>query len=111
MSLANRRTDLHALNNFSSSIDKVSFKKKKHVSRPCSFGGEVVHAVLLVKLCLFEFCLAIIGTTVYEHLVTMAASDQQLVPKIFFLNIAGNPTNFCLLVFFPICIFYFKILK
>ena len=27
MSLANIRTDLHALNNFSSSIDKVSFKK------------------------------------------------------------------------------------
>ena len=27
MSLANRRTDLHALNNFSSLIDKVSFKK------------------------------------------------------------------------------------
>ena len=27
MSLANRRTDLHALNSFSSSIDKVSFKK------------------------------------------------------------------------------------
>ena len=34
---------LHALNNFSSSIDKVSFKKQ-HVSRPCSFGGEDVHA-------------------------------------------------------------------
>ena len=27
MSLANGRTDLHALNNFPSSIDKVSFKK------------------------------------------------------------------------------------
>ena len=27
MSLANRRTDLHVLNNFSSSIDKASFKK------------------------------------------------------------------------------------
>ena len=38
------RQIMHALNNFSSSIDKVSFKKKQHVSRPCSFGGEVVHA-------------------------------------------------------------------
>ena len=37
------QTDLHAFNTFSSSIDKVSFKKKQHVSRPCSFG-EVVHA-------------------------------------------------------------------
>ena len=27
MSLANKQTDLHALNNFSSSIDKASFKK------------------------------------------------------------------------------------
>ena len=27
MSLANRQTDLHALKKFSSSIDKVSFKK------------------------------------------------------------------------------------
>ena len=27
MAVANRQTDLHALNNFSSSIDKVSFKK------------------------------------------------------------------------------------
>ena len=40
----NEQTDLHALNNFLSSIDKVSFKKNQHVSRPCSFGGEVVHA-------------------------------------------------------------------
>ena len=43
MALANRQTDLHALNIFSSSIDKISFEKKQHVSRPCSFG-EVVHA-------------------------------------------------------------------
>ena len=32
MALANRQTDLHALNNFSSSIDKVSFKKKNSMS-------------------------------------------------------------------------------
>ena len=44
MALTDEQTDLHALNNFSSSIDKVSLKKKQHVSRPCSFGGEVVHA-------------------------------------------------------------------
>ena len=35
----NRRTDLHALNNFSSSIDKIS--------RPCTFQG-VVHANIYV---------------------------------------------------------------
>ena len=40
----NKQTDLHALNNFSSSIEMVSLKKKKnHVSGPCSFGGKVVH--------------------------------------------------------------------
>ena len=43
MALANRQTDLHALNNFSSSTVEVSLKKKQHVSGPCSFGGEVVH--------------------------------------------------------------------
>ena len=42
---------------------------------------------------------------VYEHLVTTAARDQQLVPTtrskdFFFLNIAGNSTDFCLLTFF-----------
>ena len=53
---------------------------------------------------------------VHEYLVTTAARDQQLVPttrsKDFFLNIAGNPTDFCLLTFFfLICIFYLKILQ
>ena len=42
MALGNRRTDLHALNKFSSSIVKVSFKKTQHVSGSCSLG-EVVH--------------------------------------------------------------------
>ena len=41
---------------------------------------------------------------VYEHLVTMAAHDQQLVPtsrsQDFLLNLAGNPADFCLLTFF-----------
>ena len=45
----------------------------------------------------------------------MAAHDQQLVPTTRsqdLHNIAGNPNDFCLLTFFfPICIFYFKILK
>ena len=36
------RTDLHALNKFSFSIVKESFKKQ-HVSGSCSLGGEVVH--------------------------------------------------------------------
>ena len=35
------QTDLHALNDLDSSIDKVSFKKKQHVSRPRSFGGKL----------------------------------------------------------------------
>ena len=53
---------------------------------------------------------------VYEHLVTTAARDQQLVSTIrskhFFLNIAGHPMNFCVVkFFFLICIFYFKILQ
>ena len=44
MALAkNEQTDLHALNKFLCQIDKLSFKKKQHVSRPCSFGGEVAH--------------------------------------------------------------------
>ena len=43
MALGNRQTDLHGLNNFSSSIVKVSFKKTQHVSGYCSLG-EVVHA-------------------------------------------------------------------
>ena len=42
--------------------------------------------------------------SVYEHLVTTAARDQLLVPTTcsqdIFLNIAGNPTDFCLLTFF-----------
>ena len=44
MALANKQKILHALNNFSSSIDKVSFLEKQHISGPCSFGGKVVHA-------------------------------------------------------------------
>ena len=38
-----KQTDLHALNNLSSLIDKVSFKKKQHVSALCYFG-EVIYA-------------------------------------------------------------------
>ena len=58
---------------------------------------------------------------VYEHLVSTAAHDQQLVPttssKDLFLIIEGNPTDFCLLMFFfflicnIFCIFYLKILQ
>ena len=40
----NEQTDLHGFYDLSSSIDKVSLKKKQHVSRSCSFGAEVVHA-------------------------------------------------------------------
>ena len=39
----NEQTDLHGFYNLSSSIDKVSLKKKQHVSGSCSFG-EVVYA-------------------------------------------------------------------
>ena len=39
-----KRTDLHALNNFPFSIDKVFLKKTQYVSEPCTFRGEVVHA-------------------------------------------------------------------
>ena len=38
----NKQTDLHALNNFSFSIDEVALKKQ-HVSGTCTFGEEVVH--------------------------------------------------------------------
>ena len=42
MALGNKQTDLHGFYDLSFTIDKVSFKKKQHVSGSCSFG-EVVH--------------------------------------------------------------------
>ena len=43
MALGNRRTDLHALNNFSPSTFHPLLKKQR-VSGPCSFGAEADHA-------------------------------------------------------------------
>ena len=43
-----QKSILNELNNFSSSIDKVSLKKQ-HFSGPCSFG-EVVHKSANIKI-------------------------------------------------------------